>query len=49
MNSPATRLRGKVKIISIEGDTVKREIEIMTGTTIAANGNFTAKIKPMTF
>jgi hypothetical protein len=49
MNSPGNATKGEVKIISVEGDTVKGEINITTGTTIAAKGNFTAKIKPLTF
>jgi hypothetical protein len=49
MTSPGNATKGAVKIISVEGDTVKGEINITTGTTIAAKGNFTAKIKPMTF
>ena len=36
--------KGEVKITSVEGDTVKGEINITTGTTIAAKGNFTAKL-----
>ena len=46
MNSPGNATKGDVKIASVEGDTVKGEINITTGTTIAAKGNFTAKISP---
>ena len=49
MNSPGNATKGQVKILSVEGDTVKGEIDITSGTMIAARGNFTAKIKPMTF
>lgn len=49
MNSPGNATKGEVKITSVEGDTVKGEISITTGTTIAAKGNFTAKVKPTSF
>ncbi|HEX8846899.1 MAG TPA: hypothetical protein VF791_19815 [Pyrinomonadaceae bacterium] len=48
-NSPANDTKGEVKITSVEGDTVKGEINIMTGSSIAAKGSFTAKIKPIGF
>lgn len=45
-DSPAIDTKGGVKIISVEGDTVKGEINITTADKIAAKGSFTAKIKP---
>ena len=48
-NSPAIDTKGEVKITSVEGDTVKGEINITTGDKIAAKGNFTAKTKPIGF
>lgn len=46
-DSPDIDTRGEVKITSVEGDTVKGEINVTTADKIAAKGNFTAKIKPI--
>lgn len=46
---PMTDTKGQVKILSVEGDTVKGEIDIKTSTTLAVKGSFTAKIKPIDF
>jgi hypothetical protein len=48
-DSPAIETKGEVKITSVEGDTVNGEINITTGSSMAAKGNFTAKIKPLGF
>ena len=48
-DSPAIDTKGEVKITSVEGDTVKGEINIATANKLGAKGTFTAKIKPIGF